>query len=283
MGIYLYSPGHIYKGLDKDCEAYKKLRIMYLEHYLDAVIHDNIWMEKHYFQKITTGIKYDNYPPDIVKKLYSVFQKRAKWCSYYLLGFCESFINDECLNDAERKWLIDNAKYEFTTCEEQQSRYEHSIKDDLYRLFKLYQYGGFASDEDIARFKECLSLYHCSEMENKMKEAFHILGYESPQYQKSFPELVGEGGGLLRFDGCVVKDGQMLLVECQGIQHYEAIDFFGGQEQLEKQQRYDKAKVQFCIKNKIPLLVIRYNQGVYPTIKKFVSRKSWPDIIYEYK
>jgi hypothetical protein len=75
----------------------------------------------------------------------------------------------------------------------------------------------------------------------------------------------------------------MLLVECQGIQHYEAIDFFGGQEQLEKQQRYDKAKVQFCIKNKIPLLVIRYNQGVYPTIKKFVSRKSWPDIIYEYK
>ncbi len=282
MAIILYDASHQYRGLEKDCIEYKILRIKFLEHYLDAIKSDNIWMEKHYFQKIMTGIRYDNFSLNTVKGLERIFKLRATWCSYFLLWFCEDLINDECTTKAEKKWLMDNTRYEFRTCADQQSSYHHPIKADLYRLFKLYEYNGFASDEDISRFKLCCNLYNFSQMENKLMEAFRILNCERWECQKSFPELTGDGDPL-RFDGCVYKKDRLLLFECQGIQHYEPIDFFGGKDAFIQRQRYDELKKQYCIDNNIPLLCIRYDKNVYSSVKRFISRKTYPDIIYEYK
>lgn len=45
-----------------------------------------------------------------------------------------------------------------------------------------------------------------------------------------------------------------IAIECQGRQHYISIDFFGGDEQLIKQQMYDEQKRTLCIENGIKLV-----------------------------
>ena len=49
-----------------------------------------------------------------------------------------------------------------------------------------------------------------------------------------------------------------ILIEYDGIQHFEPIDFFGGKEGFEKQQKYDNIKNQYCKDNNIKLIRIPY-------------------------
>ena len=44
-----------------------------------------------------------------------------------------------------------------------------------------------------------------------------------------------------------------IAIECQGLQHYKAIDFFGGEENFHKQQERDIAKKKLCEENGIKL------------------------------
>ena len=43
-------------------------------------------------------------------------------------------------------------------------------------------------------------------------------------------------------------------IECQGIQHFESIEYFGGEDRLKKQIKYDIIKKNLCEKNGIKLL-----------------------------
>lgn len=52
-----------------------------------------------------------------------------------------------------------------------------------------------------------------------------------------------------------------LLIEYDGIQHYEAIDFFGGQKHLEYVQFLDNIKTKWCEENGVELLRIPYTSG----------------------
>lgn len=49
-----------------------------------------------------------------------------------------------------------------------------------------------------------------------------------------------------------------LLIEYDGKQHFQPIEYFGGQEQFEYQQQNDNIKNQYCKENNIPLLRIPY-------------------------
>jgi len=68
----------------------------------------------------------------------------------------------------------------------------------------------------------------------------------------------------LPFDFAIFKDDYKnddnltFLIEYNGIQHYKAVEIFGGQKQLEKQQYYDKIKKDYCENNNIKLIVIPY-------------------------
>lgn len=62
-------------------------------------------------------------------------------------------------------------------------------------------------------------------------------------------------------------------IEYQGIQHYEPVDFFGGEEGLKKRVELDNRKKELCIKNRITL--IEWNYSVEPTqsnVKKIISQ-----------
>lgn len=75
---------------------------------------------------------------------------------------------------------------------------------------------------------------------------------------KTFDELRGTGNGKLSYD--FYLPAYNLLIEFQGIQHYQITERFGGEEQFVKQVEHDKRKREFAFQNGIRLLEINYNQ-----------------------
>ena len=63
----------------------------------------------------------------------------------------------------------------------------------------------------------------------------------------------------LPFDNALFKDGKLVcLIEFDGKQHFEAIEFFGGEEGLEYRKQNDYLKSKYCASNNIPLVRIPY-------------------------
>jgi hypothetical protein len=67
-----------------------------------------------------------------------------------------------------------------------------------------------------------------------------------------FSDLRGVHDGCLSYDFIVYLNGRFVLIECQGIQHYEPVTFFGGREQFEIQQIHDDLKRMYVMRNNIP-------------------------------
>ena len=75
-----------------------------------------------------------------------------------------------------------------------------------------------------------------------------------PQYK--FVDLKGVGGRSLSFDFYLPKYN--VLIECQGRQHNECIEYFGGEEKFKIQQEHDKRKREYAKLHNINLLEIWY-------------------------
>lgn len=65
-----------------------------------------------------------------------------------------------------------------------------------------------------------------------------------------------------------LKD-KKVLIEYNGKQHYEEMEFFGGIKSFLEQKKRDKIKVKYCKENNIPLLIIPYTE--YERIEEIVS------------
>ena len=76
----------------------------------------------------------------------------------------------------------------------------------------------------------------------------------------TFPDLVGFGGGRLRFDFGILDQNKKLLylIEFDGIQHFESSCFGKDEEDFNVLQQYDKLKNEYCQKNNIPLIRLNY-------------------------
>jgi hypothetical protein len=66
-----------------------------------------------------------------------------------------------------------------------------------------------------------------------------------------------------------------VLIEFNGIQHYEPVDTFGGKEQLIKQKENDTIKLNYCLEHNIKLYIIKYNEDVDKKMNYI-----WEEIIY---
>ncbi len=104
-----------------------------------------------------------------------------------------------------------------------------------------------------------LSSYGESRTRNYLKEN-NILFEE----QKHFKEL-----GRLSYDFYLPNEN--LLIEYNGIQHYEAVELFGGEEQFKKQQKNDKLKKEFAENNEVKLLTISYKD--YKIVKDILEKE----------
>jgi hypothetical protein len=60
-------------------------------------------------------------------------------------------------------------------------------------------------------------------------------------------------------------------IEYQGVQHQKPIDFFGGEEKFEKQQRLDKKKQKLCKKNGYSLIYVYENYDFNEIVGKIHS------------
>ena len=95
---------------------------------------------------------------------------------------------------------------------------------------------------------------------------------EDYKYQVRYTDLRGENGRELSYDFGVLKDGIIvLLIECQGIQHYRPVDLFGGEDQFELQKKHDKKKKEYADKIGVPMIEIPYSIDTYPKMKKYLS------------
>ena len=107
-----------------------------------------------------------------------------------------------------------------------------------------------------------------SSMEFNVKQYFeHNAVVFYTQYK--FDNLVGVNNGKLSYDFYLPQYN--VLVECQGIQHYEPIEYFGGEEQFKIQQEHDKRKREYAEKNGYKLLEIWYYD--YDKIEEILSRE----------
>ena len=74
--------------------------------------------------------------------------------------------------------------------------------------------------------------------------------------QKTFDELYGIGNRNLSYDFHIPSLN--ILIEFQGEQHYEPIDYFGGEKRFDIQQEHDKRKREYAKDNNIKLIEIPY-------------------------
>jgi hypothetical protein len=101
--------------------------------------------------------------------------------------------------------------------------------------------------------------------EKKIKE---ILRKKNEKYifQKKFESCKHKS--LLSFD--FYLPDKNLLIEYNGIQHYVAQDYFGGNEKLISQQKNDEIKRNFAIKNNINLLIIAYYENIEDKLNELI-------------
>lgn len=74
----------------------------------------------------------------------------------------------------------------------------------------------------------------------------------------------------LRFDFYLPKI--KTLIEYDGKQHFEIVEFFGGEEEFIKRQINDNIKNEYCKKNRIPLLRISYLEDVNFKLGEYFSK-----------
>ena len=92
----------------------------------------------------------------------------------------------------------------------------------------------------------------------------------------SFPDCKGESDHRLRFDFGVFdeNDNLLFLIEYDGKQHFQPVDYFGGEESFERLVKHDNIKNQYCNDNNIILLRFNYlddNNIIEETILNIIN------------
>lgn len=81
-------------------------------------------------------------------------------------------------------------------------------------------------------------------------------------YQREYCITIGDH--YHRFDFFLPKYNA--FIEYNGPQHYEAVPYFGGEEKYQERVERDNEKKEYCERNNIPLLIIKYTSS-YEEIK----------------
>lgn len=73
----------------------------------------------------------------------------------------------------------------------------------------------------------------------------------------------------LKFDFAIFNPS-IKLIEYQGKQHYQPVDFYGGQDNYKKQQERDLMKKQYCESHNIPLYEISYKDNLLEKMEEII-------------
>jgi hypothetical protein len=100
----------------------------------------------------------------------------------------------------------------------------------------------------------------CGHIKSKGEEKIASLlkEYKIPyERQYTFDDLKSDAGYPLRFDFAILKNDEVQkLIEYQGKQHYEPIEYFGGEEAFDILIKNDTKKVEYAQVHNIDLILI---------------------------
>lgn len=86
--------------------------------------------------------------------------------------------------------------------------------------------------------------------------------------------MFGIGDGQLSYDFSISDEKhKYILIEYNGIQHYEANDYFGGEEQFKKQKEHDKRKRDYAKKHGYKLITIKYTYDTYESVEEYLDNE----------
>ncbi|RDU21914.1 hypothetical protein [Anaerosacchariphilus polymeriproducens] len=147
---------------------------------------------------------------------------------------------------------------------------DHIVNCDKFGIYPPTQYGyraynGYWSDV----YCDCHPISSFQWIVNKL-----LIENDIPyRVEHSFEDLYGVAKiKHLSYDFAIFDKDRKLkcLIECQGEQHYQAVEEFGGEGQFEKQKANDELKKQYAIDHNIELLEISYKDKKYDDIEKIL-------------
>lgn len=91
--------------------------------------------------------------------------------------------------------------------------------------------------------------------------------------QQKFSDLFGTGNRLLSYD-FAIPDAKyrFILIEYNGIQHYEVNDYFGGEAAFKKQQEHDRRKREYAKQHGYKLITIKYTYDTYEKVAEYLDK-----------
>ena len=98
--------------------------------------------------------------------------------------------------------------------------------------------------------------------------------YISFNVQQKFSNLLGTGSGQLSYDFSIPNEKYgYVLIEYNGIQHYEANDYFGGEEKFKIQKEHDKRKRDYAKKHGYKLITVKYTYDTYESVEEYLNNE----------
>ena len=92
------------------------------------------------------------------------------------------------------------------------------------------------------------------------------------EIHKRFDDLRGTRNGQLSYDFAISDDRcELILIEYNGVQHYKAIDYFGGDSKFKIQKQHDKLKREYAKKQGYKLITIKYTYDTYESVAEYLD------------
>lgn len=93
--------------------------------------------------------------------------------------------------------------------------------------------------------------------------------------QQTFDDLRSDNNLPLRYDFSIMDENNEVirLIEYDGIQHFQPVGYFGGEERFERQQYHDALKNQYALSHNIPLVRLPYTKRDSITIEDLLGDK----------
>lgn len=132
---------------------------------------------------------------------------------------------------------------------------------------KLCGHTWLARPNDILTHNACCP-YCSSHFSTGEQTIQYLLNKYHVSYEYPFIPGTLVDRGSLHFD---FKIGSHILLEYQGKQHYQPIDYFGGKESFARQQKHDRMKRAWAKQNGYLLIEIRYDQNIKDIMLPLIS------------
>ena len=171
-----------------------------------------------------------------------------------------------CCCHSKKTTLIDmiGQNYGYLTVLSRDMTKEHTgHKKDSYWICKCNNCGSVKSIRGISLRKGYATSCGCIKSKGEECIAKLLEENEIPfQREYSFSDLIYKLP--LKFDFAIFSKRGFLshLVEFDGKQHFEINNFFGGEEEFQKNKIRDELKNNYCIENRIPLIRIKYDEEI---------------------